>query len=179
MLLMQRDMLGYSEREKEDTDMKKILSLLLVVLTTFTLSSCTLKLEDEYRIGGEVEQVSHIDVYNVETIEGDVLDILDTASPVYTIRDAEATGFVSELLSVDYGNKVYFPAPIDYAHIFSPGYVVFINYVDGDFDVYAEKGVYVHSGRLTADGASHYFYYPHSYLGDTPWSEFIEKYTNN
>lgn len=159
--------------------MKKVFALVMSVIIVLSLSACTVKLEKETRLGDEIERVSHVDVYNVGEIEWSVLDIRDTASPVYTIRDAEATDFVSELLSVDYGNKVYFPALIDYAHIFSPGYVVFINYVDGDFDVYAEKGVYVHSGRLTADGASHYHYYPHSYFGDTPWPEFIEKYTND
>ena len=41
MLLMQRDMLGYAEREKEDTDMKKIIALVLCMLTLFAFTACS------------------------------------------------------------------------------------------------------------------------------------------
>ena len=41
MLLMQRDMLGYAEREKEDNDMKKIIALVLCMLTLFAFTACS------------------------------------------------------------------------------------------------------------------------------------------
>ena len=41
MLLMQRDMLGYAEREKEDTCMKKFIALVLCMLTLFAFTACS------------------------------------------------------------------------------------------------------------------------------------------
>ena len=63
MLLMQRDMLGYAEREKEDADMKKIATLLLCIVVLLTLVGCSLnKLEKpetnlEFWIGENVDDV--------------------------------------------------------------------------------------------------------------------------
>ena len=41
MLLMQRDMLGYAERENEVTKMKKFIALVLCMLTLFAFSGCS------------------------------------------------------------------------------------------------------------------------------------------
>ena len=63
MLLMQRDMLGYAEREKEDTNMKKITTLLLCIVVLLTLVGCgSNKLEKpetnlEFWIGENVDDV--------------------------------------------------------------------------------------------------------------------------
>ena len=69
MLLMQRDMLGYAEREKEDADMKKIATLLLCIVVLLTLVGCSSnKLEKpetnlEFWIG---ENVDGIDFTNYQ-----------------------------------------------------------------------------------------------------------------
>ena len=155
--------------------MKKILALAIVLTIVFSLTSCTVKLPDDWRLGGEISEVAKVDVYLVDSVEGSVLDIRDTDTLIYTIEGAKANEFITELLAADYGNKVYFPAPIDYAHVFKPGYIVFIEYSDGNCDVYAEQGVYIHRHNED-DGRVTHSYSHHSYMGDTPWNQFIEKY---
>ena len=57
MLLLQRDMLGYAEREKEDTDMKKLFAILICAIMCITLlASCDKEKREEECVHTKVWQ---------------------------------------------------------------------------------------------------------------------------
>ena len=159
---------------------KKTLTLIIVVLLMLQLSSCKVTIEKEMTLGGDVNDVVEISIYEVEREEyigsdaGDsVLDIREKCEPICTLDGEEAGAFLIELLALEYARDEIFPLHVDYAHLFAPGYVVFIEYSCGGCDVFAEKGIYTHRHY---DGNIGYNYSPDDCRGEVSLTELVEKY---
>ena len=162
--------------------MKRALTFIITVFLILQLLSCKVTIEKKMELGGNVNDIVAISVYEVEREEyigsetGDsVLDIRDKCEPLYTLRGEKIEAFVSELLALEYARDEIAPLHIDYAHLFAPGYVVFIEYFCGGCDVYAEKGIYTHGHY---DGGIRYVYSHDDCRGEVSFNELVEKYKN-
>ena len=160
--------------------MRKIFAFIISVVLVMQLSSCKITIEKKMELGGDVNDIVAINVYEVEREEyigsemGDsVLEIRDECEPVCTLMDDEIKPFIDDLLTLKYARNEFFPLHIDYAHLFAPGYVVFIEYSCTGFDVYAEKGIYTHRH---SDDNIQYSYSPDDCRGEISFTDFIEKY---
>ena len=157
-----------------------VITLIIIAFIMLQLSSCKITIDKKMELGGDVSDIVAISVYEVEREEyigsdiGDsVLEIRDKCEPVYTLTGDEIKAFVDELLALEYARDAIVPLPIDYAHLFAPGYVVFIEYSCTGFDVYAEKGIYTHRH---SDNNIQYSYSPDDCRGEISFVDFIEKY---
>ena len=162
--------------------MQRALTLIIMVFLILQLSSCKITIEKEMELCGDVNDIVAISVYEVEREEyigsemGDsVLNIRDECEPIYTLTGAEIKAFVNELFALEYARDEIVPLPVDYAHLFAPGYVVFIEYACTGCDVYAEMGIYTH--RHHEAGIS-YSYSHDDCRGESTFDELIEKYKN-
>ena len=160
--------------------MRKIFAFIISVVLVMQLSSCKITIEKKMELGGDVNDIVAINVYEVEREEyigsemGDsVLEIRDECEPVCTLMGDEIKPFIDDLLALKYARNEFFPLHIDYAHLFAPGYVVFIEYSCTGFDVYAEKGIYTHRH---SDDNIQYSYSPDDCRGEISFADFIEKY---
>jgi hypothetical protein len=160
--------------------MKKLFALLITALIILTLSSCKVTIKKEMQLGGEIDDIISINIYEVEReeyigsdIDDSVLDIRNECEPVCTLVGDEIDGFVRELLALEYARDVILPLPIDYALLFADGYVVFIEYSCTGCDVYAEKGIYTHSHY---DQNIRHSYSPDDCRGAVSFNQFIEKF---
>lgn len=160
--------------------MQRALTLIITVFLILQLSSCKITIEKEMELGGDVNDIVAISVYEVEREEyigseiGDsVLDIPGECEPIYTLTGDEIKLFVDELLALEYARDEIVPFPVDYAHLFAPGYVVFIEYACMGCDVYAEMGIYTHRHHDT--GISHSYSHDDC-RGEVSFTELIEKY---
>ena len=168
--------------EKKEVKMKKVFTLTVAVFLILQLASCKVTIEKEMELGGDNCDIVAISVYEVEREEyigsetGDsVLDIRDECEPLYTLRGEEIEAFVSELLALEYARDELVPLPVDYAHLFAPGYVVFIEYACTGCDVFAEMGIYTH--RHNDTGISHSYSHDDC-RGEVSFDELVEKYKN-
>lgn len=160
--------------------MKRVPALIIVIFMIFQFSSCKITIEKEMALGGDVNDIVAISIYEVEGEEyigsdadDSVLDIRSECEPICVLEDEEIEAFVSELLTLEYARDEIIPLHVDYAHLFAPGYVVFIEYSCTGCDVYAEKGIYTHSHY---DGGIRYSYSHDDCRGDVSFEEFIEKF---
>ena len=163
--------------------MKRVLTLIFAIFMIFLLSSCKITIEKEMELGGDINDIVAIRIYEVEReeyigsqIDDSVLDIRDQCEPVYILKDEEVEAFISELLTLEYARDEIIPLHVDYAHLFAPGYVVFIEYACTGCDVFAEKGIYTH--RHYDGGGIGYSYSHDDCRGDVSFDEFIEKLKN-
>ena len=162
--------------------MKRALTLIITVFLILQLLSCKVTIEKKMELGGNVNDIVAISVYEVEREEyigsetGDsVLDIRDKCEPLYTLRGEKIEAFVSELLALEYVRDEIVPLPVDYAHLFAPGYIVFIEYDCTGCDVFAEMGIYTHRHHDT--GISHSYSHDDC-RGEVSFNELVEKYKN-
>ena len=162
--------------------MKRVLTLIFAIFMIFQLSSCKITIEKEMELGGDINDIVAIKIYEVEReeyigsqIDDSVLDIRDQYEPVYILNDEEIDAFVSELLTLEYARDEIIPLHVDYAHLFAPGYVVLIEYACTGCDVFAEMGIYTHGHY---DGGIGYIYSHDDCRGDVSFDEFIEKFKN-
>lgn len=160
--------------------MKKTLILIISVFLIFQLTSCKVTIKTEMALGGEIDDIVAISIYEIEREEyigsdadDSVLDIPDECEPICTLGGDEADAFVSELLALEYAREEIFPLHVDYAHLFAPGYVVFIEYSCGGCDVFAEKGIYTHRHYDESIGHN---YFPDDCRGEVSFTELIEKH---
>ncbi len=160
--------------------MKKVLAFIITVFFILQLSSCKVTIEKEMALGGDVNDIVAISIYEVEREEyigsdadDSVLEIRSECEPICVLEGEEIAAFVVELLALEYARDEIAPLHIDYAHLFAPGYVVFIEYSCTGCDVYAEKGIYTHSHY---DGGIRYSYSHDDCRGDVSFEEFIEKF---
>lgn len=160
---------------------QKIAGLTIIVCILFSLSSCRIWINQTNNIEDDITKIASVDIYDTndyvytDSYDGSILEIREHLSPIHTIADDDVAGFLNQLEELEYKRLVLLvPAAVDYAHIFSDGYIVVIEYVNGGCDIYAEKGIYVHT--VNDEGSIGYNYYPAEYRGETPWNDFIEKY---
>lgn len=162
--------------------MKRALYIITAIFMIFQLSSCKITIEKEIQLGCNINDIVAINIYEVEReeyigsqVDDSVLDIRDQCEPAYTLEDEEIEAFVSELLTLEYARDEIIPLPVDYAHFFAPGYVVFIEYSCTGCDIFAEMGIYTHGHY---DGGIRYSYSHDDCRGDVSFEQFIEKFKN-
>lgn len=123
--------------------MKKLTLFILNIFLLFTLSSCVITIKEELTLGDNIDNITTIDIYyetsEEEHISIDIVDFKENKEIHYSISGEEIEDFINKLLNLEYKRKAIFPLPIDYAHLFYPGYIVFINYSNGGTDVFAKK----------------------------------------
>ena len=111
-------------------------------------------------------------VINTKSMRFHLLDCRYSKEPLST--NCEYTNLTfDELLALEYARDEIVPFPVDYAHLFAPGYVVFIEYACMGCDVYADMGIYSHRHHDTGISLS----YSHDDCrGEVSFTELIEKY---
>lgn len=158
--------------------MKKLTLFILNIFLLFTLSSCVITIKEELSLGDNIDNITTIDIYyetsEEEHISIDIVDFKENKEIYYSISSEEIEDFINNLLNLEYKRKAIFPLPIDYAHLFYPGYIVFINYNSEGTDVFAKKGIYTHT--FNSEGKVYYNYNNASCQGDNTWETFIESY---
>lgn len=158
--------------------MKKLTLFILNIFLLFTLSSCVITIKEELTLGDNIDNITTIDIYyetsEEEHISIDIVDFKENKEIHYSIPSEKIEDFINNLLNLEYKRKTIFPLPIDYAHLFYPGYIVFINYNNGGTDVFAKKGIYTHA--FNNEGKTYYNYNNASCQGDNTWETFIESY---
>lgn len=154
--------------------MKKTISLGLVILLLVSLSSCVIKTDKAIELCGYVTDITSIDIYFTDEEYSKPIDtIREDSTPLYTIKKEDEGAFIDRILSLEYEKDVVF-LPITYAHVYSNGYIIVINYSSGNFDLIAESGLL--SCVIESDGSESYSYDNSSYCGECSWSSFIEEY---
>ena len=161
--------------------MKKATVLVTVIALIFSLCSCKRTVRKEMMLGGNGRDITHVDIYSVardnyigSKADDSVLNIRENEVPIRTLEGEDIATFIDELMELEYAKDVVFPFHVDYAHLFSPGYVVFIEYSCGNCDVYAEKGIYIHDHY--DEDSVRYHYSPDDCRSEMGWSGFINKY---
>ena len=153
--------------------MKKTLILFIALILIFSLTSCVITLTREFELGQDANNIVSVDIYRIDEFDCEVHEIPDKHEPIYSITGDEIKPFISELSTLEYKRDAIFPLPIDYAHIFKEGYIVFIEYGNGGYDVYAEQGIYTH---CFVEGNVYHLYDFDDYRGEKSWDDFIESY---
>ena len=142
--------------------MKKILICAIATVLVFSLASC-IPINKKLNIIGDIEDITAIDVYYIDiTDENIVSDTLDEYEPVYSVPAGDISDFAKEMEKIVY-KKYYCIIPIDYIRVFAPGYIVRIEFSDGEHEIFSQKGT-----------LTHYGYYPEEYSGPLSWEEEIE-----
>ena len=115
--------------------MKKTISLVLVILLLFSLSSCVIKTDKAIELCGYVTDITSIDIYFTDEEYSKPIDtIREDSTPLYAIKKEDEGAFIDRILSLEYEKDVVF-LPITYAHVYSNGYIIVINYSSGNFDL--------------------------------------------
>ena len=142
--------------------MKKPLISIFTLILVFSLSSC-ISINKKLRIIGDTEDITSIDVYYIDvTNEEIILDTIDKYEPVYSVPANKLSSFADKMEPIVYKKK-YILAPVDYSIVFAPGYIVCIEFSDGEREIFSEQGTLTHNG-----------YYPEKYNGSLSWTEEIE-----
>ncbi|MBQ3016629.1 MAG: hypothetical protein IJD79_07610 [Clostridia bacterium] len=142
--------------------MKKILICAIATVLVFSLASC-IPINKKLNIIGDIEDITAIDVYYIDiTDEKIVSDTLDEYESVYSVPAGDISDFAKEMETIVY-KKYYCIIPIDYIRVFAPGYIVCIEFSDGEHEIFSQKGTLTHNG-----------YYPEEYSGPLSWEEEIE-----
>ena len=144
--------------------MKKLLICIITLILVFPLASC-ISINKKLRIIGNTEDIISIDVYYIDvTDEVVVLDEIDEYEPIYSVPTNELVAFANKMETIVY-KKNYILAPVDYGKVFAPGYIVCIEFFDGEREIFSEQGTLTHNG-----------YYPEKYNGPLSWTEEIESF---
>ena len=164
---------------KDHENMKHLTRLtviFLIIAMLLSLSACRVKLDRDVEISSNAN-ITSIDVYNyTEDFEGNATELRELSTPTYTVPAERISEVAKSIEDVDYEQIAWFPLPIDYAYVFSYGYVIVIEYDNGGYDIIAEHGTLMH--RQDEDGNYHHSYTPADYRGDIPWSEFVESFVH-
>ena len=149
---------------KGRTKMKKILICITALILVFSLSSC-IPINKKLRIIGKNEDITAIDVYYIsETDEHITPDTIDEYEPIYSVPSTDLVAFAEKMETIVY-KKDYIFVSVYYSKIFAPGYIVCIEFSDGEREIFSEKGTLTHNG-----------YYPEEYNGPLSWAEEIESF---
>ena len=162
--------------------MKKLLSILVFVLTLSFLSSCG-TVEKNITFSGESWQTLSVEIYYLEEAyltQSEARNIREENTPIY-ILDALNNGekindLMNEISSLTFTKEVmYFPAAVDWVYLFEK-YVICVVYPNG-YDIIASNGQLYYS--IDKKGKEDYTYGHSDYSGETAWSDIIEKYIPN
>ncbi|MBQ3571230.1 MAG: hypothetical protein IJA15_00215 [Clostridia bacterium] len=162
--------------------MKKLLSILVFVLTLSFLSSCG-TVEKNITFSGESWQTLSVEIYYLEEAyltQSEARNIREENTPIY-ILDALNNGekindLMNEISSLTFTKEVmYFPAAVDWVYAFEE-YVICVVYPNG-YDIIASNGQLYYS--IDKKGKEDYTCGHSDYSGETAWSDIIEKYIPN
>ena len=162
--------------------MKKLLSILVFVLTISFLSSCG-TVEKNITFSGESWQTLSVEIYYLEKAyqtQSEARNIREENTPI-CILDISTNGeeineLMNEISSLTFTKEVlYFPAPVDWVYSFE-GYVICVVYPNG-YDLIASNGQLYYS--IDKKGKEDYNYGHSDYSGKNAWSDIIEKYIPN
>lgn len=155
--------------------MKKTVALFMSFLLLFCLSSCT-TVKKGVELSQDRTNVQSIEIYNPECAyyEGDIHSFLEENEPVTVLKSESFKIFLDDLCNLEFEEeKVFFPIAMDDGYDYD-GYIIAVVYLDGGYDIIAERGLY--SYAVSSDGNGRHKYDHSDYCGETPWTEFIEKY---
>ncbi len=145
----------------------------LVLAMIFSLSSCRVKLNREVDINDDAN-ITSIDIYTYTAdFEANATELRELSTPVYSVTEDRIQDFADVLEDLEYKEVVWFPFHMDYAYVFSNGYVVVVEYDNGGYDLVAGHGIFIHG--VNENGIYHN-YTPADYCGDIPWNQLIESY---
>lgn len=154
--------------------MKK-LSVILAMLFTLSLTSCGPK-KLNVKLSKDPSEIQSIDIYSLDKWydEGDVKNLRDENSPVYTLASDQYADFADEIASLEFeeeGGFIFMATDGGYNY---GNYVVSIVYIDGSYDIIASSGQFYYSPGK--DGKGRYNYDHADYCGETQWSDIIKGY---
>ena len=111
--------------------MKKLLSLLIAVVSMFAFSGC-LRFEDSFVASQSVEQVSYINVYYLEERQ---YELEGFPEPIETLEETEFEPLIQDIEELTYAIAILLIAPAPSPDFSYDGYVVEIKYKDGGYDL--------------------------------------------
>lgn len=158
--------------------MKKTLTVFLSFLLLFCLSSCATEQKD-VELSQDRACVQAIEIFKPDRAyyEGDIHSFLEENEPLAVVKSESYKSFLDDLSHLEFEEeKAFFPIPMDGGYDYD-GYVIAVIYSDGGYDIIAERGLY--SYAVSSDGDGRHKYDHSDYCGETPWSEFVEKYLEN
>ena len=115
--------------------MKKLLSLLIAVVSMFAFSGC-LRFEDSFVASQSVEQVSYINVYYLEERQ---YELEEFPEPIETLEETEFEPLIQDIEELTYAIAILLIAPAPSPDFSYDGYVVEIKYKDGGYDLVSSE----------------------------------------
>ena len=115
--------------------MKKLLSLLIAVVSMFAFSGC-LRFEDSFVASQAVEQVAYIKVYYVEEAQ---TELERFPEPMETLEETEFEALIQDIEELTYEITMLLIAPAPSPNFAYDGYVVEIKYKDGGYDLVSSE----------------------------------------
>ena len=143
---------------------KKMFVYISSLILVFSLSSC-ISINKKLKIIGNIDDITAIDIYYIDIKDEEIVqDTIDEYEPIYSVPANDFVAFANKLETIVY-KKNYIFAPVDYKKVFAPGYIVCIEFSDGEREIFSEQGTLTHNG-----------YYPEKYNGSLSWTEEIESF---
>ncbi len=155
--------------------MKRILVLFVVFVLSVTLSSCA-TIKKGVELSGGRSEIQSIEIYNIEEAyyEGDISKMRQENEPCCVFDPKEHADLLDTIYSLEFEEeKVFFPIPMDGGYDYS-GYVIAVVFLDGSYDIIAEKGQY--SCSISDKGKTRHNYDHSNYCGEKLWADLIGEY---
>ena len=153
--------------------MKKLLSLLIAVVSIFAFSGCFITFEDYYQPSQSVEQIKNIYVYDIEEYIYYYNYYQDNSIfPAHfaEVESSDFVAFVQDMEAILYEDSIFIPAASD-PNTDYYGYVVKVEYRDGGYDMIASG---LHTSYSIEDGLKAYWGSCEAEL----WYSTLQKYVD-
>ncbi len=154
--------------------MKRLIFAFICLICGFSFTSCaTVNVNIDF--SNNISEIESVEIYNLEkqyTTQAEARRLREENEPVYILENEQIESFVCEISSLDFSEeRIYFPAPVDWVHLYS-GYVVSVVYNDGSYDIVAANGQLSFENK----GNGKYGYGHADYCGEEPWDDIIKGY---
>ena len=150
--------------------MKKILALLIAVLSIFTFSGC-ITWHIPFSSMQAIEQVENIYVYHLEEALYYTEIDLFPSTPTYTIEESNFTPFIDDLEQIPFERVVFVLGAIDFIKTYE-SYAVKIEYQDGSYELIGYRLQQTFSKDGTDTSMNHLF------CDEEVWLAFLQKYVD-
>ena len=150
--------------------MKKILALLIVILSIFTFSGC-ITWNIPFSSMQDIERVENIYIYHLEEpLYYTEIDLLPS-TPTHTIEESNFTPFIQDLEQIPFERVVFALGAIDFIKTYE-SYAVKIEYQDGSYELIGHclQQTFAKDGTDTSMN--------HLFCEEEVWLAFLQKYVD-
>lgn len=154
--------------------MKKTAFVFTLLFTIF-LTSCGPK-RVNIELSKDIDEIQSIDIYNLdeEYDEGDIKELRDENTPMYTLSPEQYADFTDKIESLEFEEEGgFFFMPMDGGYHYR-NYVISVVYTDGSYDIIAPLAQFYYSPGK--DGSGRHNYDRADYCGEAEWYDIIKEY---